>query len=68
MVTPIIATIKNIMDKKEKIDNASQYINHYVQHQSSGDRIDSTRTDEDSIKGELESNRVKSEPDKNRKF
>ena len=68
MVTPIIATIKNIMDKKEKIDNASQYINHSVQYQSSGDRIDSTRTDEDSIKGELESNRVKSEPDKNRKF
>ena len=55
MVTPIIATIKNIMDKKEKIDNASQYINHSVQHQSSGDRIDSIRTDEDSIKGELES-------------
>jgi len=55
MVTPIIATIKNIMDKKEEIDNASQYINHPVQHQSSGDRIDSIRTDEDSIIGELES-------------
>jgi hypothetical protein len=35
MVTPIIATIKNVMDNKEKIGNASEYINNPIQYHTS---------------------------------
>ena len=43
MVTPIIATIKNIIDdKKDKIGNASTSIiqQHPIQYQNSGENID----------------------------
>jgi len=47
MVTPIIATIKNIIDKdKEKIGNTSKYIDHSVQYQTSRENIDTNRTED----------------------
>ena len=49
MVTPIIATIKNIIDNKDKIGNASnsKFIQHNsVQYHISGESIDISRTEE----------------------
>ena len=69
MVTPIIATIKNIIDKKDKIGNASKFVqNNPVQYQSSEeeDSIDIAETDntlDDQYLGEPMKN-----IDKNRKF
>ena len=66
MVTPIIATIKNIMDKKDKIGNASKYIqNNPIQYQISKENIDTNRT-EDTLDNQYlgESKNF----DKNRKF
>ena len=73
MVTPIIATIKNIIDdNKEKIDNNASTIIHdsSVQYQISGeDSIDTSAPEDDYINRESESNTEESvEPDKNRKF
>ena len=46
MVTPIIATIKNIIDdKKDKIGNASSII-HPIQYQTNRKSIDNSETDE----------------------
>ncbi len=68
MVTPIIATIKNIMDK-EKLSNASKYISssNPIQYQTSEEEnIDTAGTDDtldDQYLGESTKNF-----DKNRKF
>lgn len=61
MVTPIIATIKTIIDK-EKVDNASKFI-YPIQYQTSGETTDT---------GETETFELNSEPsdsaDGNRQF
>ena len=45
MVTPIIATIKNIMDKKEKLGNASSIIRYSVQYPTSRESTDTDRSE-----------------------
>lgn len=45
MVTPIIVTIKNIMDKNDKIGNASKYISNTIQYQVSGENTNSSRSE-----------------------
>jgi hypothetical protein len=71
MVTPIIATIKNIIDdKKDKIGNASKFIqNNPVQYKSSEkeeDSIDIAGTDD--TLDHLYLGKSTENIDKNRKF
>ncbi len=69
MVTPIIATIKNIIDKKDKTGKSSRLIQHNpVQYQSSEeeDSIDIAETD-DTLDGQYLGEFIEN-IDKNRKF
>ena len=70
MVTPIIATIKNIIDNKDKIGNASQYIsNNPIKYQDSEeDSIDTEGTESTSDKRNSTSAESTKNTDKNRKF
>ena len=71
MVTPIIATIKNIIDdNKEKLGNASKYINDPIQYQVSGeeDSIDTKGTESTSNDRNSTSAESTKNTDKNRKF
>ena len=68
MVTPIIATIKNNMDNKDKIGNASTLI-HPIQYQvSEEDSIDTTGTETTSDERNSTSAESTKNTDKNRKF
>lgn len=71
MVTPIIATIKNIMDNnKDKIDNTSRFIQHHSnQYQISEEEETNTSGPEDDNDNN-NSNRstTNTERDLNRKF
>ena len=66
MVTPIIATIKNIMDNKDKTGNASSIINDPIQYQDSEESIDTAGT-EDTLDDQCSGESTKN-TDKNRKF
>jgi hypothetical protein len=72
MVTPIIATIKNIIDDKEKLGDVSRYINHSnpIRYKVSRekDTYDTTIGSEDNNFNESITDRSTESDDPNRKF